>query len=126
MEEKLPVMVSKTNTTRNHTRRNYLLALGFAVVLLGLFQAWRWYATPPLLQASPDATKTLDALFTALTARDTAKLATCMKRIEVHFAEGKLSKKATNELRICHELAKAESWDEAAKRLYWIIYEQPQ
>ena len=120
------MMVNKSNATPNNASRKYLFAFAFAVVLLGGFQAWRWYSTPPQLQASPEARKTLDAFFTALTARDKAKLATCMNRIEVHFAEGKLSPKATNELRNCHKLAIADSWEQAAKRLYWIIYEQPQ
>ena len=126
MEEKLTVMASNSKTTGNSSSRNYLFAFAFAVVLFGGYQAWRWYATPPQLEASPEARKTLDALFTALTARDKAKLATCLERIEVHFAEGKLSQKATNEVRFCHKLANAGSWEQAAKRLYWIIFEQPQ
>ncbi len=119
-------MASNSNTTGSISSRNYLIAFAIAVVLFGGYQAWRWYATPPQLQASPEARKTLDALFTALTARDKAKLATCMERIEVHFAEGKLSQKATHELRICQKLANADSWEQSAKRLYWIIFEQPQ
>lgn len=117
------------NNSRNEpdvSRRNYLLAFAFAVILFGGYQAWRWYSTPPLLGATPEAKKTLDGLFTALTSRDEAKLATCMERIEVHFAEGRLSEKAVKELRRCHEMAKADSWEDAAKRLYWMIFEQPQ
>ena len=123
-------MASKSNTTRSssgrNSGRNYLIAFAFIAVLLGGYQTWRWYSTPPHLGASPEAKKTLDGLFTALTARDEAKLATCMERIEVHFAEGKLSEKAINELRTCCQMAKADSWEKAAKRLYWIIFEQPQ
>jgi predicted negative regulator of RcsB-dependent stress response len=126
MEERLSAMVSKSNSARSSASRSYLFAFAFAVILLGGYQAWRFYSTPPQLQASPDAKKTLDALFTALTSRDKAKLATCMERIEVHFADGKLSQKAANELRNCHKLAGAGSWEQAAKRLYWIIFEQPQ
>jgi hypothetical protein len=119
-------MASKSNQLENRSRRKYFAAFAIAAVLFGGYQAWRFYSIPPQLGESPQARKTLDALFTALTARDTAKLTTCMERIEVHFAEGKLSEKATNELRICHGLAKSDSWEKAAKRLYWIIYEQPQ
>lgn len=70
--------------------------------------------------------KTLDGLFTALTARDEGKLATYLQRIEVHFAEGQLSERAVNEVRICGKMADADSWEEAAKRLYWMIFKQPQ
>ena len=118
-------MLSKSNTLRKSSSRNYLWGIAFAAVLLVGYQAWGYYSTPPTLQATEDARRTLDALFTALTARDQAKLATCMTRIEVHLSESKLSQKATRELRYCEQLAKAGSWEQAAKRLYWIIYEQP-
>lgn len=72
------------------------------------------------------ARKTLDGLFTSLTARDDAKLATCLQRIEVHFAAGQLSEQALNEVRKCGKMVEAVSWEEAAKRLYWMIFEQPQ
>ncbi len=119
-------MASNSSANENISGRNYLWALLLAVLLFSGYQTWRWYSTPPNLGASSEAKKTLDGLFTALTAHDEAKLATCMERIEVHFAEGKLSEKAVNELRNCSKMAKADSWDKAAKRLYWIIFEQPQ
>lgn len=103
----------------------YALVIGVIVGLLVGYQAWRYFSTPPKLQASADALKTLDAMFTALTARDSAKLAACMIRIEQHFAAGKLGRKATDQLRYCAELANKDSWDNAAKHLYWMIYKQP-
>ncbi len=118
------MMASESNRSINRSSRTYFLVFATAVLLFGGYQAWRWYATPPDLGASPEARKTLDGLFTAFTTRDEAKLATCMERIEVHFAEGRLSEKAVNELRNCSEMAKADSWETAAKRLYWIIFEQ--
>lgn len=118
-------MATNTPTNGNSSRR-YLLAFAFVVVLLGGYQTWRWCTIPPQLGASPEAKKTLDGLFTALTSRDEAKLATCMQRIEVHFSEGRLSEKGVNELRDCCRMAKADSWEKAAKRLYWLIFEQPQ
>jgi len=119
-------MASNSNISHNSPSRNYFWAFAFAVVLVGGYQTWRWYSAPPHLGASPEAKKKLDGLFTALTARDEAKLATCMERIEVHFAEGKLSENAVSELRNCCKMAKADSWEKAAKRLYWIVFEQPQ
>jgi CRISPR/Cas system-associated endonuclease Cas1 len=49
-----------------------------------------------------------------------------MQRIEVHFAAGQLSEQALNEVRKCGKMSEAVSWEEAAERLYWMIFEQPQ
>ncbi|MCA9159463.1 MAG: hypothetical protein KDA72_14105 [Planctomycetales bacterium] len=116
-------MLNKTNAVQNKPA-DYAVGIALVAVLLVGYQAWRYFSLPPKLQASVEATKTLDAMFTALTARDSAKLATCMNRIESHFAAGKLGRKATAELRYCAELANQGSWDQAAKRLYWVVYEQ--
>lgn len=117
-------MSSKSSVIR-HNSLQYALGIGVIVGLLVGYQAWSYYSTPPKLQASVDATKTLDSMFTALTARDSAKLAACMIRIEQHFAAGKLGRKATDQLRYCAELGNKGSWDKAAKHLYWMICKQP-
>jgi predicted negative regulator of RcsB-dependent stress response len=118
-------MLSKTPANQTRSTRYYLFGILMALVLFGGYQLWRYYSRPPRLQASAEATKTLDALFTALTSRDSAQLAACMERIETHFSAGKLGYNATAELRYCNELANAGSWEQAAKRLYWVVYEQP-
>lgn len=117
-------MSSKSTTVQNNSMR-YALGIGVIVGLLVGYQAWRYFSTPPKLQASADALKTLDAMFTALTARDSAKLAGCMDRIEQHLAAGKLGHEAAVKLRYCAELANQGSWEAAAKYLYWMVYEQP-
>ena len=63
-------MASKSNQSAKRSRRNYFTAFALAAVLFGGYQAWRFYSSPPQLGESPQARKTLDALFTALTARD--------------------------------------------------------
>ncbi len=105
--------------------RNVLWGAALALCLVGGFQVWRWYSAPPRMAASAEAKKSLDGLFTAITTRDSAKLATCMERIEVHFSEGRLSENAVNEVRTCCKMAQSDSWDKAAERLYWLIFEQP-
>lgn len=103
-----------------------VLLIGLAAVLVALLGglAWHYYSTPPSLQASPEAAKTLDAMFTALTARNPDNLSACMERIEQYSQDGQLAAKAVAELRTCHNLATSGSWEQAAKRLYWIIYAQ--
>lgn len=59
------------------------------------------------------AAKTLDAMFTALTARDGNNLSACMERIEQYSQEGKLEAKAAAELRACSDLATSGSWEQA-------------
>ncbi len=105
--------------------RGYVVMAGLlGIVLLGGWLAWRYYTLPPELQATAEASKTLDAMFTALTARDSRKLKVCMERIEGHATAGRLSEKGMTEVRHCSQLADSGAWEEAAKRLYWIVYEQ--
>lgn len=116
--------MSSRSTAFQNSPARYSIGIALVVVLVVGYQAWRYYSMPPKLQASSEATKTLDAMFTALTARDSTKLAACMDRIEQHFAAGKLGRKATAQLRYCAELASEGSWEQAAKHLYWMVYEQ--
>lgn len=116
-------MPSKTDIRQNGPVRIFSIGLAIALVLLGGL-AWHYYSTPPQLNASPEAAKTLDAMFTALTARDRDSLSACMQRIERYSRGGKLDARAATELRACSDLATSGSWEQAAKRLYWVIYEQ--
>ncbi len=117
-------MPSRSDANHLSPARIFLIGLAAVIVVLLAGVAWHWYSTPPQLQASPEAAKTLDAMFTALTSRNPDNLSACMQRIEQYSHEGKLSASAAAELRACHELATGDAWEQAAKRLYWIIYEQ--
>lgn len=116
-------MPSKTVIRQTGPVRIFSIGLVIVLVLLGGL-AWHYYSTPPQLNASPEAAKTLDAMFTALTARDRDSLSACMQRIEQYSLGGKLDARAAAELRVCSDLATSGSWEQAAKRLYWVIYEQ--
>ncbi len=117
-------MHSRTQASQHGPLRIFLIGLAAVLVVLLGGVAWHYYSTPPQLQASPAAAKTLDAMFTALTARNPDKLSACMERIEAYRQDGQLDARAVAELRTCHDLATSGSWEQAAKRLYWIIYEQ--
>lgn len=117
-------MSSRIDFGQHSPRR--IFAIGLAVVLTTVLggMVWHFYSTPPQLQASPEAAKTLDAMFTALTSRNPDNLSACMERIEQYNRDGKLATGAAAELRACNDLATSGAWEQAAKRLYWIIYEQ--
>lgn len=117
-------MPSRTHASQPRPARLFFIGSGTAAILLLGGWAWHYYSTPPPLQASPQAAKTLDAMFTALTSRDQKNLSACIERIEQYSQQGMLATRAAAELRSCNDLATAGSWEQAAERLYWVIYEQ--
>ena len=78
------------------TRRQAALAAG-GVALAVLLVAWFvWWSRPPRMGADKDALKTVDALFTAVTARDEKRLAECEQRLHAYRDNGKLPKAAAD------------------------------
>ena len=69
------------STKASTVRRVSLLAAGIAglAVLAGLF-IW-WWSRPPQMGADEEVSRTVDALFTAVTARDEKLLADCERRL---------------------------------------------
>lgn len=117
-------MPSRTDASQFSPLRLFIIGLAAVVVLLLGGKAWHYYSMPPQLHASPEAAKTLDAMFTALTSRNPDNLSACMACIDQYRQDGKLDAKAAAELRVCNDLATSGSWEQAAKRLYWVIYQQ--
>ncbi len=117
-------MWNSSNAFQNQSAR-CVMGIALLVALLVGYQAWRYFSKPPELKATAEATKTLDAMFTALSVRDRARLAACMDRVEQYSSSGELGHKATAHLRYCAKLADDGAWEEAAKHLYWMVYEQP-
>src|SRR5438309_296095 len=91
-------------------------ALGVAVLLVaaGFF----WFRGTPQIGADKDAFRTVDALFTALTARDERLLGDCEKRLTALKNAGKLPADAANYLDGIVQRARAGDWQSAAERLY--------
>ena len=88
---------------------------GFAVVLIGLFV---WWNRPPQMGADDEAFKSVDALFTAVTARDEKLLGRCEQQLHACRDVGKLPEAAATHLDGVIRQAKAGRWDSAAERLY--------
>ena len=110
----------------SHVKINQKLFYVFLTGLVVCVLVWGWTAWTgvPKFNASDEALKTIDALFTAINSRDEKRIATCKAQLEKHTQKGKLSPPAMLELKKCCEQATSGSWEEAAHRLYRIIEKQ--
>ena len=105
------------STDESTTRRVVLIAEGVAglAVLVGLFI---WWSKPPQMGADEEVSKTADALFTALTARDEKLLGDCERRLHTLKDAGKLLPEASAYLDNIISKARAGRWESAAQSLY--------
>src|SRR5437868_7295529 len=103
----------------NLTPRRIALTAGFAgtAVLLGVCW-WAWWDRPPQMGSDKEVFKTVDALFTALTARDEKLLADCEQRLRALRDGGNLPEAAGTYLEGIIHTARASTWQTAAVRLY--------
>jgi hypothetical protein len=88
------------------------LALGVGLVLLVA-----WSRAP---QIGPDEAvfRSVDALFTAVAARDLPRLEACERRLHDHRAAGRLPPAAADALDAIVAQARSGAWQSAAERLY--------
>jgi hypothetical protein len=104
------------STDELRDRRVWLLG-GF-LVLLGAWMAWsRWDRTPQI-GADERVFKTVDALFTAMTSKDPARLENCARRLAEHRQAGRLPEPSAILLDSIVAQAREGNWDVAAQRLY--------
>jgi hypothetical protein len=99
-----------------------------ATVLGGLailFVCWfMWWRSPPQMGADEEVFKTVDALFTAVTARDEKLLGDCERRLLTYKEAGKLPADAADYLAVVIRQSHEGKWEPAAERLYDFIREQ--
>ena len=104
--------------------RNWLYSivafLGLAVVVGGAFAFW----PTPQIGADEDVMSAVDALFTAVTARDEKLLSQCEKRLDELKSQEKLPASAAGRLDGIIDEARGGGWDSAARRLYSFIEAQ--
>ncbi len=97
-------------------RRVWLLA--GCLLLFGGYMAWsRWDRTPQL-GTDERVFKTVDALFTAMTTKDPARLETCVRRLAEHRDAGRLPEPSAKLLNSIVADARTGKWKLAAERLY--------
>jgi hypothetical protein len=98
-----------------------LSAIGVAVLGVAVFA---WGSRPPQMGADDAVFRNVDALFTAVTARDDQRLGECEGRLRSLKDAGKLPTDAANYLDGVIETARAGRWDSAGQRLYGFMTAQ--
>jgi hypothetical protein len=88
---------------------------GSAVVLAAALFGW---GRPPQMGADDEVFTSVDALFTAVTARDENRLGQCEQRLHALQDAGKLPATAAGHLDGIITTARAGRWRPAAERLY--------
>jgi len=108
-------MTSRTQIT--------LALLGLVVVALAA-RFYFGYRLQPQLPPSPEVFQTVDALFTAVTAHDSQRLADCQQRLAKYKDRGCVPLAAAQRLDRIISLAQSGDWTTAAHRLYEFMQAQ--
>jgi len=107
-------------TTRNKIALSVLMVLALLLTTRVYFS----YRAQPQLPASDEVYNTVDALFTAVTAHDSQRLASCQQRLETYKDRGSLPAAAARRLDRIIALANSGDWATAARQLYDFIHAQ--
>ncbi|WP_010586524.1 hypothetical protein [Schlesneria paludicola] len=106
-----------TTDSSDDRRRVIIIAASvLAVVLLGLLIRGLW--SQPQLTSNEEVFTTVDALFTALTTRDSKRLSDCATRLDSYRDEGSIPKSAAKKLDAIIHQAQSGQWESSAKTLY--------
>src|SRR5215467_10557892 len=89
--------------------------VGLVVLVAGWFV---WWGRPPQMGTDEEAFKAVDALFTAVTARDEQLLGRCAQRLRACTDAGRLPADASDYLDGVIGTARSGRWEAAAERLY--------
>ena len=97
--------------------------LGLAIIAIAA-RAYFVFHSAPQLPASDEVYSTVDALFTAVTAHDSQRLATCQQRLESFKHRGSMPSAAAKRLDRIIAIANSGDWTAAAHQLYDLIQAQ--
>lgn len=100
------------------TQRKWVVAAGGLLALIGMGWVIWSRLPPPQLEVDEQVFNTVDALFTAITARDSDRLHECEERLDTYYEEGRISDKVAHSLDVVIEQAHDGKWEPAARRLY--------
>jgi hypothetical protein len=107
----------------NSAPKTFLTIFCVLAVALAL-RGWFALRSQPQLPASDEVYNTVDALFTAITAHDQARLTACEQRLTQYESAGHIPAAAAKRLTSVINSARAGEWDSAAQRLYEFIQGQ--
>jgi hypothetical protein len=111
-----------TTDRSEHQRLTWIVAGILIVIAFGW--AWGRWQIPPQIGTSEEVFKTVDALFTAITSRDTRQLGECEQRLQTFREAGTLPLQAARDLNSVIQQARDGKWDASAHRLYDIMLGQ--
>jgi hypothetical protein len=103
---------------KSPTRKRAVIAAGVVGLPSFLLCFFIWWGRPPQMGGDKEVVRSVDALFTAITARDQKLLGQCEKRLHAHNNAGKLPPEASHYLDGIIQKARAGRWEPAAERLY--------
>jgi hypothetical protein len=111
--------VATTNADANQRTRNRLalFVLMGLLTVAGLVVLCSYLNRPPQMGSDEEVFKTVDALFTAVTARDEKLLGDCEQRLKGYRDEGKLPREAADALNAIIRQARSGHWESAAESL---------
>jgi hypothetical protein len=112
-----------TGSNASSPRRLVQIVCGLAAAVIAIFLV-QTFKAPPQIGTDDEAFATVDALFTALTSRDEARLNDCEERLLELREANQLPPKAADQLDSMLQQARSGQWEPAAKRLYEFMYRQ--
>lgn len=107
-----------TTDAEGPSRERIVLFTGLGLVTIAAVVALILWNRTPQLGTDEEVFRTVDALFTAVTARDEKLLAQCEQRLKAHRDAGRLPADAADRLDGVIAKAHSGSWGPAAERLY--------
>lgn len=108
------------NSESKHLSKKILWSLVACPALCITLLWWAWADTPQLAM-DEEVLKTIDSLFTAVTARRQPSLIACENRLSALHVAGRISDPARNKLNSFIQSAKKEDWEIASRQLYRFI-----
>jgi hypothetical protein len=103
------------------------MSISAAIVAFAILLLWAlWWRKVPQIGADEQVVKAVDALFTAITSRDTGRLDQCEQRLHRCMETGSLPTDASHYLNTIIQTARAGRWQSAARRLYEFMRGQRQ
>ena len=117
------MLTAKSTTKIWANSRSGVAIIGAVAILLCGLTYWAWTDTPQL-KADGDVYASLDALFTAVTARRESLVANCESKLAVLHSEGKIPEQAWKRISHVIELTRSREGEIAVKAPYTFIERQ--
>jgi len=112
------------SSDRNSPQKQVILAASLVALTVFVVCWFVWWTRPPQMGAAEEVFTAVDALFTAVRARDKQLLNRCERRLHVCKEAGTLPTPAAEYLDGIIQQAREGSWQPAAEKLYGFMRAQ--